>query len=165
MAKSNAQRQSEYRHRQLKDENGEAQRLNLLLSVHAKRALERLSACYAVTRREVLEGLLRDAENAAIDRALMVPMARPTTTSDAFDWPTKPLRSNAARTSQQGKNNSARCHALRQKHATACALDRCAAGTPNHDIKPLLRNAQQEDHHGKKQCTTAVGVSTSAIKR
>ena len=73
MAKSNAQRQSEYRHRQLKDENGEAQRLNLLLSVHAKRALERLAACYAVTQREVLESLLRDAESAAIDRAVRVP--------------------------------------------------------------------------------------------
>ncbi|MEO8410392.1 MAG: hypothetical protein ABI478_07455 [Propionivibrio sp.] len=73
MAKSNAQRQSGYRHRHLKDENGEAQRLNLLLSVHAKRALERLAVCYAVTQREVLESLLRDAESAAIDRAVGVP--------------------------------------------------------------------------------------------
>jgi hypothetical protein len=73
MAKSNAQRQSDYRARHLKDIDGNAQRLNLLLDLHAKRALERLAACYAVTQREVLERLLRDAESAAIDRAVRVP--------------------------------------------------------------------------------------------
>ncbi|MCM8595335.1 hypothetical protein [Accumulibacter sp.] len=73
MAKSNAQRQSAYRQRHLNDENGQAQRLNLVLSAHAKRALERLAACYAVTQRELLECLLRDAESAAIDRARGVP--------------------------------------------------------------------------------------------
>ena len=72
MAKSNAQRQSDYRARHLKDVNGEAERLNLLLDVHAKRALERLAACYAVTQREVLEGLLREADHAALDRAARV---------------------------------------------------------------------------------------------
>ena len=85
-------------------------------------------------------------------------MARPTTTSDAFDWPTKPLRSNAARTSLHGKNNSARCHALRQKHATACALDRGAAGTPttkpnrycvtlNRKINMAKSNAQRQSDY------------------
>lgn len=73
MAKSNAQRQSDYRYRHLKDEHGEAQRLNVLLDLHAKRALERLAACYAVTQRELLEGLLRDAESAALDRAATLP--------------------------------------------------------------------------------------------
>jgi hypothetical protein len=55
MAKSNAQRQSDYRVRHLKDVDGQAERLNLLVNLHAKRALERLAACYAVTQREVLE--------------------------------------------------------------------------------------------------------------
>ncbi|MQM35272.1 MAG: hypothetical protein CRU72_12750 [Candidatus Accumulibacter phosphatis] len=72
MAKSNAQRQSDYRARHLKDVDGNAERLNLLLDVHAKRALERLAACYAVTQRDVLEGLLHEAESAAIDRAATV---------------------------------------------------------------------------------------------
>ena len=44
MAKSNAQRQSDYRARHLKDLDGQAERLNLLVNLHAKRALERLAA-------------------------------------------------------------------------------------------------------------------------
>ena len=72
MAKSNAQRQSDYRARHLKDLDGQAERLNLLVNLHAKRALERLAACYAVTQREVLEGLLREADHAALDRAARV---------------------------------------------------------------------------------------------
>ena len=72
MAKTNAQRQSDYRARHLKDEDGKAERLNLLVNLHAKRALERLAACYAVTQREVLEGLLREANNVALGRAARV---------------------------------------------------------------------------------------------
>ena len=41
-------------------------------NLHAKRALERLAACYAVTQREVLEGLLREADRAALERAARV---------------------------------------------------------------------------------------------
>jgi hypothetical protein len=81
MAKSNAQRQSDYRARHLKDVDGNAERLNLLLDVHAKRALERLAACYAVTQRDVLEGLLREAESAA---------SRPR--GDGAKWPDRLLR-------------------------------------------------------------------------
>ena len=72
MAKTNAQRQSDYRARHLKDLDGQAERLNLLVNLHAKRALERLAACYAVTQREVLEGLLREANNVALRRAARV---------------------------------------------------------------------------------------------
>jgi hypothetical protein len=72
MAKTNAQRQSDYRARHLKDLDGQAERLNLLVNLHAKRALERLAACYAVTQREVLEGLLREADRAALERAARV---------------------------------------------------------------------------------------------
>ncbi len=72
MAKSNAQRQSDYRVRHLKDLDGQAERLNLLVNLHAKRALERLASCYAVTQREILERLLRQADHAALDRAARV---------------------------------------------------------------------------------------------
>lgn len=73
MAKSNAQRQAEYRARHLKDECGTGERLNIVLDLHAKRALERLAVCYAVTQRDVLEDLLREAERAALERAVMLP--------------------------------------------------------------------------------------------
>ena len=73
MAKSNAQRQSEYRVRHLKDDERNGRRLNLVLDLHAKCALERLAACYGVTQRRVLEGLLRQAESDAVDRATMFP--------------------------------------------------------------------------------------------
>lgn len=68
MAKTNAQRQAEYRHRHLVAEDGGAERLNLLVSVPAKRKLERLAACYGVTQRAMLERLLTEAEGALLDR-------------------------------------------------------------------------------------------------
>jgi hypothetical protein len=81
MAKTNAQRQSEYRERHLKDENGHGDRLNIVLHFHAKRALERLAFCYGVTQQEFLEGLLRQADSDAADAGVEAsPMAAPTTT-------------------------------------------------------------------------------------
>ena len=73
MAKSNAQRQADYRERHLKDIDGTGERLNLIVDLHAKRALERLAACYAVTQRALLERLIREAERAALDRAEEMP--------------------------------------------------------------------------------------------
>ena len=73
MAKTNAQRQSEYRERHLTDDNGQGKRLHLVLDLHAKCALERLAFCYAVTQAEVLEGLLRRADSDAADRASLLP--------------------------------------------------------------------------------------------
>jgi hypothetical protein len=69
MAKSNAQRQAEYRERHLKIIDGKGERLNLIVDLHAKRALERLATCYVVTQRALLERLIREAESAALDRA------------------------------------------------------------------------------------------------
>ena len=66
MAKSNAQRQADYRERHLKDIDGKGERLNLVVDLHAKRALERLAVCYAVTQRTLLEQLIREAERAAL---------------------------------------------------------------------------------------------------
>ena len=67
MAQSNAERQAAYRARHLKDENGTDERLNLLVDIHAKRALERLAARYSVTQRVMLQTLITDAEKALVN--------------------------------------------------------------------------------------------------
>ncbi len=72
MAKTNAQRQADYRVRHFKDE-GKGKRLNLVLDLHAKCALERRAFCYGVTQREILDGLLRQAEGDVADRASQLP--------------------------------------------------------------------------------------------
>lgn len=73
MAQSNAARQRAYRTRHLKDENGKGERLNILLDLHAKRALERLATCYGVTQKAMLERLLKQAENTATNEAATLP--------------------------------------------------------------------------------------------
>ena len=45
------------------------ERLNVVIDLHAKRALERLASCYGVTQREILERILQDAERSALDDA------------------------------------------------------------------------------------------------
>src|SRR3712207_4915858 len=77
MRKTNAQRQAEYRQRHLRDVNGDLERIQTLVSAHAKRQLERLAACYAVTQPQVLEHVLAGAERAALD-------GLPTTAHDAY---------------------------------------------------------------------------------
>jgi hypothetical protein len=67
--RSNAQRQADYRRRHLKEENGQLERLSLLVDLHAKRALERLASCYGVTHRAMLERLLMQANQAAQQQA------------------------------------------------------------------------------------------------
>jgi len=67
MSKSNAERQAEYRRRHLHDPEGTLERINALVSLQAKRQLERLAAYYGVTKREVLERVLAEAEHAALD--------------------------------------------------------------------------------------------------
>jgi hypothetical protein len=66
MRKSGAQRQAEYRQRHLKDETGTLERINLLVSIAAKRQLERPAYCYDVTQRAMLEKLLAEAERATL---------------------------------------------------------------------------------------------------
>lgn len=73
MAQSNSERQAAYRARHLKDEGGQGERLNLVIDLHAKRALERLANCYGVTQRALLERLLVVAEREALDRVGMAP--------------------------------------------------------------------------------------------
>ena len=62
MAKSNAERQSEYRKKHLKDLEGTGSRLNMVVSSSAKTALKRLAFRYSVTQRELLEHLLADEQ-------------------------------------------------------------------------------------------------------
>jgi hypothetical protein len=71
---NNAQRQADYRARHLKSEDGQLQRLNLMIDLHAKRALERLASCYGVTQKSILEGLIQQAQEVALNEAaLMTP--------------------------------------------------------------------------------------------
>ena len=67
MGKSNAERQAAYRERHLRDPEGGRERLNLLVSIPAKRQLERLAHCYGVTQGAMLERLLAEAERAMLD--------------------------------------------------------------------------------------------------
>lgn len=58
--KTNAERQAAYRQKHLLE--GTDERLNMVLSVSAKRQLERLSKHYGVTQRQMLERLLSQAD-------------------------------------------------------------------------------------------------------
>ena len=65
MAKTNAERQQQYRkNREMAgpDKNGE-RRLNTWLSTGAKLALKRLAARYGVTEKDMLEKLVSDADD------------------------------------------------------------------------------------------------------
>jgi len=67
MPRSNAERQAAYRQRHLKDAEGGLERLNLLVSLQAKRQLERLATCYGVTQKSLLEQILAEAERRVLD--------------------------------------------------------------------------------------------------
>lgn len=69
---NNAQRQADYRARHLKSEDGQLQRLNLMIDLHAKRALERLASCYGVTQKSILEGLIQQAQEVALNEAALM---------------------------------------------------------------------------------------------
>lgn len=72
MQTPNAKRQAAYRARRKADDSAPTERLNLMIDLHAKRALERLAMCYGVTQKAILQKLLRDAEHAAIDAATTI---------------------------------------------------------------------------------------------
>ena len=73
MAKSNAERQAEYRARHLKCDDVKSERLNLMIDTDTKRRLERVCRCYGVTKRAMLERLLLQAEQDALDEADQTP--------------------------------------------------------------------------------------------
>lgn len=62
--KDNAKRQAEYRKRHLKD--GSGQRLNVILDLQAKLALERMAKYYGVSNKELLERVLLDTQRQLI---------------------------------------------------------------------------------------------------
>lgn len=63
MGMTSAERQRAYRQRRQDD----AERLNMVVSVSAKRQLERLARHHGVAQRVMLERLLADAERAVVD--------------------------------------------------------------------------------------------------
>ena len=73
MAQTNATRQAAYRQRHLHDEEGTGERLNVVIDLHAKRALERLASCYGVTQRAILERVLAAAEQDALTKSARFP--------------------------------------------------------------------------------------------
>lgn len=73
MLTPNAKRQAAYRARRNNDESAPTERLNLIIDLHAKRALERLATCYGVTQKAIVQRLLIEAEHAAIDAAIALP--------------------------------------------------------------------------------------------
>jgi hypothetical protein len=73
MARSNAERQAAYRVRHLRDKDGKGERLNFVIDLHAKQALERLAICYAVTQRNILERILVEVEQATLAGVATIP--------------------------------------------------------------------------------------------
>ena len=61
LKKANAKRQSEYRKRHIKD--GSDQRLNVILDLQAKLALERMAKHYGVSNKELLERVLLETQS------------------------------------------------------------------------------------------------------
>ena len=67
MGKSNAERQADYRARHFKAGDSGLERLSVTLSAPSKAQLERLAVCYAVTKRQVIETLLIQAERRLLE--------------------------------------------------------------------------------------------------
>lgn len=65
MAQTAADRQRAYRQRQERERY--ASRINTWISPEAGAALGRLSSCYGVTKREMLERLITEADQSIID--------------------------------------------------------------------------------------------------
>ncbi|MEI7431964.1 MAG: hypothetical protein WCL27_16050 [Betaproteobacteria bacterium] len=69
MAKSSAERQAAYRSRHFENEDRHVERLNLVIDIDTKKRLARLSKCYGVTKRAMLERLVMQAEQDALYEA------------------------------------------------------------------------------------------------
>ena len=64
---SNAERQRRYRERHLRSEEGQGERLNVVVHLSAKRALEQLAVHWGTSQREALERVLREAQGRVLD--------------------------------------------------------------------------------------------------
>jgi len=67
MGQSNADRQRAYRECHLQSVDGLGERLNMVISVHAKACLKRLARHHGQSQRQVLEALLVAAERAVLE--------------------------------------------------------------------------------------------------
>jgi len=67
MPPTNAQRQAAYRARHLQCVDGQGERLNMIVNIHTKRALERLASAHGLTQRAMLERLIAQAERHTLD--------------------------------------------------------------------------------------------------
>ena len=71
MDRTNAQRQADYRRRHLQDPDSRTppvERLNTVVSLKAKRTLERLASCYGVTQKTILEKILARIERELLEQ-------------------------------------------------------------------------------------------------
>lgn len=73
MSLTNAQRQAAYRARHLHDIDGQGERINAVVSINAKCALERLASYYGITHRAVLERALAQADREALAQVAKLP--------------------------------------------------------------------------------------------
>jgi hypothetical protein len=60
MAMTNAQKQASYRQRKIKE--GEGERLQAVISLHAKRSIERLARHYGITQAALIERLAMEEQ-------------------------------------------------------------------------------------------------------
>ena len=81
MAQTTAERQAAYRARHLHDEDGTGQRLNVIINMNAKLALERLASCYGVTQLAMLEQIIETAQREVLKKAARLPNGQ----NDYFD--------------------------------------------------------------------------------
>ncbi len=65
MAMSNAEKQANYRKRKIKEGDGE--RLQAIISLHAKRGIERLAQHYGMTQAALIERLVMDEQKRVTD--------------------------------------------------------------------------------------------------
>ena len=73
MAQTTAERQAAYRARHLRDEDGTGQRLNVIINMNTKLALERLASCYGVTQLAMLEQIIEMAQREVLKKAARLP--------------------------------------------------------------------------------------------
>ena len=67
---NNATRQAAYRARHLQDVEGQGMRINTVVSIYAKNALQRLAAYFGVTQRQMLERVLDEAQTATLNQVV-----------------------------------------------------------------------------------------------
>ena len=92
MAQTTAERQAAYRARHLHDEDGTGQRLNVIINMNAKLALERLASCYGVTQLAMLEQIIETAQREVLKKTARLPNGQ----NDYYDKALR-LQSRASR--------------------------------------------------------------------